>query len=73
MNSILPGGMSSEGGKNIAANYKIRGPITLPGRIPMGRMAQPIEVAQAVLFLASPASAYVTGQLLAVEGGYMVS
>lgn len=73
VNSVLPGGMSTEGGKNISASYQIRGPITVPGRMPLGRMASPGEVAQAVLFLASPASSYITGQLLAVDGGYMVS
>ena len=39
VNSILPGGMASEGGKNISASYKIRGPMIGPGRIPMARMA----------------------------------
>jgi 3alpha(or 20beta)-hydroxysteroid dehydrogenase len=38
--------------------------------IPMGRGAQPHEVAQVVLFLASDASSYVTGTEIAVDGGY---
>jgi 3alpha(or 20beta)-hydroxysteroid dehydrogenase len=38
--------------------------------IPMGRGAQPDEVAQVVLFLASDASSYVTGTEIAVDGGY---
>lgn len=37
--------------------------------IPMGRMGTGKEVAEAVLWLASPASSYVTGQILAVNGG----
>jgi NAD(P)-dependent dehydrogenase (short-subunit alcohol dehydrogenase family) len=38
-------------------------------RMPMGRMAKAEEVAEAVLFLASPASSFVVGQELAVDGG----
>jgi 2-hydroxycyclohexanecarboxyl-CoA dehydrogenase len=37
--------------------------------IPWGRVGQPDEVAEAVLFLASPAADYVTGQTLSVSGG----
>jgi NAD(P)-dependent dehydrogenase (short-subunit alcohol dehydrogenase family) len=73
VNSLLPGGMSSEGGHSISASYKIRGPMTGPGRIALGRVADPMEVAQAALFLASPAASYVTGQILAADGGYLVS
>ena len=38
---------------------------------PLRRLAQPQEVAHAILFLASPASAMVTGHVLAVDGGYL--
>lgn len=38
-------------------------------RIPMRRIAQPEEVAQAILFFASDASSHVTGQVLSVSGG----
>ncbi len=41
------------------------------GVTPMGRVAQPLEVAQAILFLASPAAAMVTGHVLAVDGGFL--
>ncbi len=39
---------------------------------PMARIAEPYEVARAVAFLALPASSYVTGQCLAVDGGMSI-
>lgn len=39
-------------------------------RIPMGRVAEPREVADAIDFLLSPSSAYITGAVLPVDGGY---
>ncbi len=40
--------------------------------IPMQRWGDPAEVAQAILFLASPAASYITGQSLAIDGGLML-
>ncbi len=37
---------------------------------PMGRIGQPEEVAEAIAFLASPASSFITGALLMVDGGW---
>lgn len=36
----------------------------------LGRLGEPEDIAQAILFFASPASSYVTGQLLSVDGGW---
>ena len=41
----------------------------LTARIPLGRVAEPEEVMHAVLFLVSPASAFITGQTLYLDGG----
>jgi NAD(P)-dependent dehydrogenase (short-subunit alcohol dehydrogenase family) len=40
-------------------------------RIPMNRFGEPREVATAALFLASPASSFVTGSDVVVDGGWM--
>lgn len=37
--------------------------------IPLGRIAEPAEVAQAVVFLASPAASFITGAVLPIDGG----
>ena len=41
----------------------------LVARIPLGRIAEPEDVWNAVLFLISPASSFVTGQTLYLDGG----
>lgn len=38
--------------------------------IPIGRLAEPEEIAEPIYFLASPASSYITGALLPIDGGY---
>jgi Enoyl-(Acyl carrier protein) reductase len=39
-------------------------------KVPLGRIGEPEEVAEAVLLLGSPAASYVTGQLIGVDGGW---
>jgi NAD(P)-dependent dehydrogenase (short-subunit alcohol dehydrogenase family) len=40
-------------------------------RTPMGRWGTPEEVAAGAIFLASPAARFVTGAILAIDGGYL--
>jgi 3-oxoacyl-[acyl-carrier protein] reductase len=40
--------------------------------VPLNRLGDPAEVAEAVYFLASPAASYITGQTLFVDGGRLV-
>lgn len=42
----------------------------LLARVPVGRLADPAEIAAAVAFLVSPDNTYITGQVLAVDGGW---
>jgi NAD(P)-dependent dehydrogenase (short-subunit alcohol dehydrogenase family) len=43
------------------------------GRIPLGRYGVPEDVAHAALFLASDAAAYITGQTIVVDGGWLLA
>jgi NAD(P)-dependent dehydrogenase (short-subunit alcohol dehydrogenase family) len=61
VNAIAPGGVES--GQNDAFTRKYG------GRVPMARMARQNEMTSTVLYLASEASSYVTGQCIAVDGG----
>lgn len=60
-NAIAPGGISSGQNDEFMAKYG--------ARIPLGRMGERTELPGAMLFLASDASSYVTGQCLMVDGG----
>jgi Tropinone reductase 1 len=46
---------------------------TITKRTPLGRIAEPREVATAIVFLALPAASYITGQCLTVDGGLTVN
>ncbi|HAN98199.1 MAG TPA: 3-oxoacyl-[acyl-carrier-protein] reductase [Planctomycetaceae bacterium] len=65
INAVAPGFIESEMTK--ALGDAILGEVSK--RIPAKRLGTAEEVASAVLFLASPAAAYITGQVLVVDGG----
>jgi 3-oxoacyl-[acyl-carrier protein] reductase len=45
----------------------------LLSQIPLGQLGQPSDIAHAVMYLASPQAAYVTGQELHVNGGMFMA
>jgi len=75
INAIMPGGVNTQGSRKMqqdpSMNLVPKGPIMLPGRLLLG-VAQPIQLASAILFLSSPASSYMTGHVMPVDGGYLV-
>lgn len=69
VNAVLPGLTDTKFASAITKNDAIRKSIT--DQLPLQRMAQPDEIAPAVLYLASDASSYVTGTTLVVDGGFL--
>ena len=65
VNAITPGFVATEMVESIPEKVLDR----IKGTIPMGRLAQPWEVARVVHFLAADASSYITGQVWGVNGG----
>ena len=65
VNAVAPGFIESE--MTGALGDSILGEVKT--RIPAKRLGLPQEVADTVLFLAAPGSAYITGQVLTVDGG----
>ena len=45
----------------------------LVSKVPMGRMADPIEIARIVMFLCSKQNTYITGQNIVVDGGFSIT
>jgi len=67
-NVVAPGTTQTPG--SAAFIEQVGGPEKLARAYPLGRLGEPADIAGAVLFLACPLSAWITGQVLSVSGGY---
>jgi len=68
VNAVAPTFIRTPGTVKWLANDAFRA--DLMSRIPLGRVGDPVDVAAAVVYLASPASAMVTGTTLMIDGGW---
>jgi len=65
INAVAPGPVET----NMWAKVTERAPPSPNASVPLGRYGQPEDIAQAILFLASPASNWITGQTVDINGG----
>lgn len=68
VNAVAPGYISTSMTEQLPEQLKTE----LLRNIPLGRMGNPDEIAQVVVFLASPAASYITGQTIIVDGGMVM-
>jgi 7-alpha-hydroxysteroid dehydrogenase len=67
VNAVAPGSIATDALETVLTNDALR--TEMERRTPLGRIGEPDDIAAAVVYLASPAAAYVTGAVLEVSGG----
>ena len=68
VNAIAPGMIDTDMLRKLSEEQRTE----MKNRVPAKRLGDPKEVAEAVAFFASPVSAYITGQVLCVDGGMAI-
>ncbi len=80
VNAVAPGGIATPGTDD--ARGKVSEAMGVPAeaimdgwlqRVPLGKMGEPDDIAKVVLFLASAAANFVTGEVILADGGYLLS
>ena len=69
VNAIAPGYVATDNTEPLRADAAREAEIR--GRIPAGRWAEATDIADAAVFLASPAADYIHGHVLVIDGGWM--
>ena len=70
VNCIAPGFIATEASNEMIAAGKLDGP-GIERRTPLGRLGDPADVTRAALFLLSEESAFITGETIRVDGGWL--
>ena len=70
VNAVAPGAVATPGTEE---RFTRRPPEQFMSRLPLGRLAEPDDIAKVVLFLASKAADYMTGSVVVVDGGYLLA
>jgi 2-deoxy-D-gluconate 3-dehydrogenase len=80
VNAVAPGSIRTPGAQTATQGMQMASGMTIEdmgrafaARIPLGRTGEPGDIANATLFLASSAADYITGEVLVVDGGYLLS
>jgi NAD(P)-dependent dehydrogenase (short-subunit alcohol dehydrogenase family) len=80
VNAVCPGIVNTDFNWRLDDELGVRQQGLAPGEflkqraaaVPLGRLAEPDDVAGVVVFLASPAGSYITGQAVTVDGGFLM-
>ena len=67
VNAVCPGYFETPLNREALTNHELRS--VIERRIPLKRLGRPADLAPTIVYLAAPASDYVTGQVIAVDGG----
>ena len=67
-NCVAPGFVETDLTRGVLGEEGMR---AMAARIPMGRLAQPAEIARFIAWLAGPDNTYISGQTLVIDGGYI--